>query len=602
MAVAVPPRSEIPTQYTWDTSSIFPTTADWEEAVRQIEGELPHLESFAGRLGEGPDVLAAWLELHQDVFRRLGQVFLYANSEYNVNTLDEAAKARQEQAQGLMARATAAASFAEPEILAIGDTLQRWMREDPRLQMYAHYFDILESRRSHIRSAEVEQILGLVRDPFSAASGTHRTLTDTDLPLGVACTETGDTIPISQGNVNALLSDSDREVRRTAWESYADAHLAFKHTMANALAAGIKQDVFNARARKYPSSLEAALGPNHIPVEVFHNLIATYRRNLPIWHRYWNLRRRALGYDELYVYDIKAPLSPEPPSVSVEQAAEWISEGMRPLGDEYADILRRGVLEERWVDIMPNQGKRSGAYSSGTQGTHPFILMSYSGDLYGLSTLAHELGHSMHSYYSTHTQPFIYTRYGLFLAEVASTFNQALVRAYLMGRNPDPVFQIALIEEAMSNFHRYFFIMPALARFELAVHEQVERGKGLTADGMIGLMADIFKEGYGDEVVFDRDRIGITWAQFSGHLYMNFYVFQYATGISAAHALARGVLEIRPNAAEKYLGFLKSGGSEYPLETLRRAGVDMMSPQPVQDAFDVLNGLVDRLERLLEAV
>ncbi len=278
----------------------------------------------------------------------------------------------------------------------------------------------------------------------------------------------------------------------------------------------------------------------------------------------------------------------------------WIAEGMRPLGDEYVSALRRGATDARWVDRYPNQGKRQGAFSSGVPGTHPFILLSYNDDLFGLSTLAHELGHSLHSYYAWQTQPFVYSRYSLFVAEVASNFNQALVRAHLLETHADPDFQIALIEEAMSNFHRYFFLMPALARFERAIHHRVEQGDALTADGLVALMADLLGEGYGGEVAVDAERTGSTWMQFSTHLYANFYVFQYATGISGAHALAERVLVGEPGAAERYLSFLKAGGSLYPLDALRQAGVDLSTPEPVERAFAVLARMVDRLEGLLQ--
>jgi oligoendopeptidase F len=287
------------------------------------------------------------------------------------------------------------------------------------------------------------------------------------------------------------------------------------------------------------------------------------------------------------------------PKVSFSQAVDWVTAGMEPLGDEYVAAMRRGLTEERWVDIYPNQGKRAGAYSHGVPGTHPFILMSFNDDIFGLSTLAHELGHSMHSYYAWRTQPLVYSDYSLFVAEVASNFNQALVRAHLLEQARDPAFQIAVIEEAMSNFHRYFFIMPTLARFELAIHERVEQGEALSADGMIALMSGLFAEGYGAGVVQDTERIGITWAQFPSHLYSPFYVYQYATGISAAHALARKVLDGSPAAAEQYRQFLKAGGSLYPLDALRLAGVDMLSPEPVEQTFAVLSGMVDRLEQLL---
>jgi oligoendopeptidase F len=263
------------------------------------------------------------------------------------------------------------------------------------------------------------------------------------------------------------------------------------------------------------------------------------------------------------------------------------------------DVMRDGVLEQRWVDVYPNQGKRAGAFSTGAPGTNPFILMSYNDDVFSLSTLAHELGHSMHSYYSWQNQPLVYARYPTFLAEVASNFNQAIVRAHLLDAHTDRDFKIAVIEEALGNFHRYFFIMPTLARFELEIHERVERGEGLNADGLIELMYTLFSEGYGEEVEADHDRMGITWAQFPTHMYLNFYVFQYATGISAAHALAERVLSGEPNATKDYLAFIKSGGSLYPLDALRMAGVDMSTPEPVEKTFAVLARLVDQLEELV---
>jgi oligoendopeptidase F len=503
---------------------------------------------------------------------------------------------------GLYSRAAAATAFARPEMLAIGfDTLRRWAAEDARLATYTHFFDQLERHQAHVRSTEVEELLGRVQESFNSAADIHGVLTDADLRFAPARPAEGDTIDLAQGNVNALLANPDREVRRTAWTNYADAHLAHKNTMAACLATGVKQNVFMARARRYGSALEAALDGSDLPLEVFHNLIETFRRHLPTWHRYWRLRREALGYEQLHVYDIKAPLTRAMPEVPFERAVEWISAGMRPLGDEYVAVMRRGLNEQRWVDIYPNKGKRMGAYSHGYPGTHPFILMSYNDDIFSMSTLAHELGHSMHSYYSWQTQPQIYSDYSTFVAEVASNFNQALTRAHLLETSADPDFQIAVIEEAMSNFHRYFFIMPTLARFELAIHERVERGQALTAEAMITLMADLFQEGFGDEVAVDRERVGITWGQFSTHLYSNFYVFQYATGISAAHALAAGVLEGRPEAAARYLKFLQTGGSLYPIDALKLAGVDMTSPEAVETTFATLASYVDRLAELVKS-
>lgn len=601
MTVTVRNRDEVPVADTWDLESIFPTPEAWDEMADGLPARLEKLSAYEGRLGERPEILADWLPMMEDVLRDTARVMAYASLDYSVETTNQKAAARQDRARSLSARVMAAIAFAEPELLALGEEkLKQWMAEEPRLAVYEHYFDSLLRRRAHVRSPEVEALLKQLFDPFATATATHRVLADADLAFVPAMTSEPEPelIEIAQGNIGSLLTHADRAVRRSAWENYADAYLAYKNTMASLLTTGVKQDVFMARARSYRSSLEAALHPNNIPTSVFHTTIDTFRRNLPLWRRYWRVRREALGYDRLHVYDVKAPLTTASPNISFAEATEWISTGMAPLGDEYVAAMRRGLLEERWVDKYPNVAKRSGAFSYGVPGTHPFIMMSYTDDLFSLSTLAHELGHSMHSYLSWKRQPFIYARYTLFVAEVASNFNQALVRAHMLDSQDDPQFQIAVLEEAMSNFHRYFFIMPTLARFELEIHERVERGEALSADTLIALMADLFAEGYGDEVVIDRDRIGITWAQFPNHLYSNFYVFQYTTGIGAAHALAQRVLAGEEQAIASYLAFLQAGGSLYPLDALKRAGVDMNSPEPVEAAFAVLESYVDRLERL----
>jgi len=597
----VPARNEIPVEHTWDLANIFPTPADWEAKLAEIKARLPAIRRFQGLLREGPETLAAWLETYQDLMWDTHRVVMYAALDYSTDTNNQAASARSAQGTSLASAVQAAVSFAEPEMMGIGFvTLRAWLAESLRLAIYGHYIDNLERMSAHVRSADVEELLGQVEDSFRTAANTHGVLTNSEMDFTPATNSDGSQqFEVTHGALGALLASQDRTVRRTAWESYADGHLTYKNTMANALAAGVKQDVFRARARRYDSSLEAALTPPNIPTAVFHNLIETFRRNLPTWHRYWRLRRRVLGVETLHEYDIKAPLTHSHIKVPYRQAIDWICEGMAPLGEEYVRILRRGALEERWVDIYPNKGKRLGAFSYGGPGTHPFIMMSYNDDIFSLSTLAHELGHSLHSYFSWRTQPMIYGRYTLFAAEVASNFNQALVRDYLLRTNPDRDFQVAVLEEAMSNYHRYFFIMPTLARFELEVHERVERGQPLTSSALIEVMANLFAEGYGNEMILDRERAGITWAQFSTHLYSNFYVYQYATGISGANALAANVLGGTSRAVERYLDFLHCGGALYPLDALQRAGVDLSTAQPVDAAFAVLADYVTRLEQLL---
>lgn len=600
MTTAVRPRAEIPLESTWDTASVFPSDAEWEREIALVESQLPALAAFRGRLHEGPATIATWFSALEQTMGSVEKIVLYATMFYTVDVGNQDALARQARSVGIVARAQAAAAFAEPELLAISSQqLAEWTAHDERMKPLAHYFTSLAKRKEHIGSADVEALLSAVGEPFANAASIHAILADADLQFGHATAADGTQIPIAQGNINALLAAPDRETRRTAWQGYADAHLAVKNTMAACLSTGVKQNIFTAQARRYPSALDAALAETHIPSEVFHQLIKTFQANLPTWHRYWRLLRKTHGYDQLHVYDIKAPLAKKQIVVPYEQSIEWIAEGLKPLGPEYSAVMRRGMTSDRWVDIYPNKGKRMGAFSTGAVGARPFILMNYNDDIFSMSTLAHELGHSMHSYLAWGSQPYIYANYGIFVAEVASNFNQALVRDHLLRTNPDRDFQISLIEEAMNNFHRYFFVMPTLARFELEIHQRAERGEGLTAQSMIQLMADLFREGYGDEVVIDADRIGSTWCQFSTHLYANFYVYQYATGISAAHTLARHVLDGEPGAVDRYLTFLRSGSSLYPIDVLKRAGVDMLSPEPVNDAFNVLSHYVDRLEQLL---
>ena len=355
------------------------------------------------------------------------------------------------------------------------------------------------------------------------------------------------------------------------------------------------------KARGFNSSLEATLFNGNVPVEMFHNLLNIFQKNLPMWHKYWRIRRKALGVKTLHPYDIWAPLTTKKHNVPFETAVDWICEGLAPMGDEYVNTMRKGCLEDRWVDWAPNAGKREGAFSTRVPSdTHPFIMMSYTDDVGSMSTLSHELGHSIHAYYASRAQPMMYYLYPSIIAETASNFNQAMTRAHLLKTKTEKSFQIALLEEAMGNFHRYFFIMPTLARFELATHERAEKGQPLTADYMNNLMADLFSEGYGGEMEVDRERVGITWGTFTTHLYIDYYSFQYAIGISAAHAIAKRVLDGIPSAAQDHINFLKAGSSMSPMDVYKTAGIDMTSTQPIEDAFAMLNEYIDRLGELTD--
>jgi oligoendopeptidase F len=599
----LPARSEADRRFTWDAESVFAGEAAWEQAVEAIKARLPDLAEFKGHLGDSADALADWFDANESVHRLMGKVMVYSTMSYSVDTGDQAALGRADRARSTAAQLGAATAFALPEMIAIGiPKLREWVSTTPRLAHLGHYFDRIEKLSSHIRSAEVEEVLTQASDPLATALSVHGVLANADLRFSAATDAGGEEHEVAQSTIAMLLTSPDRELRRSAFENYADAHLAMQHSMAASLAGGIKRDVFYARARRFPSSLAAALEPSHVPPEVYHNVIRTFRENVGTWHRYWRVRRKALGLDVLKPYDTRAPVGESTFTVPYSLAVEWIAEGVKPLGEEYVQALRRGAVEDRWVDVYPNKGKRMGAFSTGVPDTFPFIFMSYNDDIYSMSTLAHELGHSMHSYYARKTQPFIYSNYGLFQAEVASNMHQALVRRHLLATQTDPAVQVAVIEEAMSNFYRYFFIMPSLARLELQIHEHVERGGAITAGYLNDLMADLMMEVYGSEVEVtgkDRDRIGSTWAQFHTHLYSNFYVYQYATGIAGADHLVERVAAGDPKAVESYLAFLKSAGSMFPLEGLRLAGVDMTSPEPVEAAFATLARMVGRLEELV---
>jgi oligoendopeptidase F len=599
MAVELKKRSEIAHADTWNAESVFADLDAWKASLNHIAGKIGEIKAYEGRLAESPQVLADFMEQSIELFRQIYIVYFYASMTQSCDTADDVANGMVGQAGAIYGQYAGASAFTDPELLAMGrEKLDQWMASEPRLAVYKHYADNLFRRQAHVRSAEVEEVLGTLADPFTQIDNTAEMLTNAEIPFADGASSTGDPITVGQGTIQEIVHHPDREARRSGWNSYADGYLAYKNTLASNYAAAVKRDVFYSRARRYESSLAATLFENNIPTAVFTNLIETFQKNLPTWHKYWKVRRKALGVSELFPYDIWAPISKLELNIPFTQAVDWIGAGMMPLGDEYVEILRRGCLEERWVDIYPNVGKRQGAFSTGVQGTHPFIMTNYDGNLESVSTLAHELGHSMHSYMTNRAQPYVYTGYSLFVAEVASNFNQAMVRAHLMGTNDDPQFQIAVIEEAMQNFHRYFFIMPTLARFELEMHERAEAGDGLTADLMNTRMLELYQEGYGGELNPDGERTGITWAQFP-HLYANFYVYQYATGISAANALADRILNDEAGAVENYLKFLSLGGSVYPIEALSVAGVDMTTPQAVESAFAVLGRYVDRLEQLV---
>ena len=591
------PRAKVKKNQTWNAESVFASASQFDAEVKSILDALPSIQKYKGHLGDSVDTFLEAVSAMDALEQRSMKVRVYATMSSSVDANDEQGAAMNGKAMSALAQVGAAMSYVEPELLSVGEAkLRQWIQSDTRMKVYEHFVNDLFRKQAHVRSAEVEELMGMWRDPFGTVRNTASLLANADFKFKPAKNSKGKKVELTQSAFDAILNTSDRKARQTAWENYNDKYLEAKNTLASNLTASIKANVFNMRARKFNSALEATLFNGDVPVEMFHNLLNIFKKNLPLWHKYWKIRRKALGVKTLNPYDVWAPLTTKTHKVPFEKAVDWICEGLAPMGEEYVRVMRRGCLVDRWVDWSPNAGKRQGAFSTRVPSdTHPFIMMSYTDDVGSMSTLSHELGHSMHAYYASREQPMIYYTYPSIISETASNFNQAMTRAHLLKTNQNKYFQTALLEEALDNFHRYFFIMPTLARFELETHQRVEKGQPLTADAMIELMADLFSEGFGGEMNLDRQRVGITWGTFTTHLYIDFYSFQYAIGISAANAIAKRVLDGVPNAAQDHINFLKAGSSVSPMDVYRIAGIEMTTTQPIEDAFSVLEEYVDRL-------
>ncbi len=654
-------RSEAPIEAMWKRETTFASWAAWDKQFEEAKAALPELKAWSGKLVSAK-ALADWFEAYEIHAVRCYELQGFVNWAGNVDSSDAEANSRQGLVAGLLAEFQAATAFVEPELIAAGEKLLEWVKEssppgaaraglrpatEPNnlqaplsssagegpgvrpLSKYRHYLENLLRLQQHTRSAEVEEILGMADDPFDAVYRAYSELTNSDLKFEDAVDAAGTPHPVFQSTLLALMQSTDRPQRRTAWTHLYDGYLKMEKTLATLYLANVKQHEFLRKVRGYDSVLEMRLAPNNLPTQVFHNLIEVFKANLPVWHRYWAVKARLLGLDgnpakastpnsavspapfkgkgtgegvRLAPYDVLAPIVKEPPVIPYRQAVDWIGEALQPMGADYVATLRRGCLEERWVDWAPNIEKRQGAASSRMVGRKPpYIFMSYAENIFSLSTLAHELGHSMHSYAFARHQPIVYNDYGAIsstVTETASNFHQAMTRAYLRKTKAnDDAFQLAMIDEAMSNFHRYFFVMPTLARFELEVYERAKAGKPLTAPIFKEIMGALFAEGYGDTLDMDATRTPITWATFL-HLYSPFYTFQYAIGISAAHAAAERILSGVSGAVDGYHAFLAAGGSRYAMDLFQMAGVDLSTKAPIEAAYRELEANVRKLEEM----
>jgi oligoendopeptidase F len=593
-----PARASVSPELTWDLEGLFADLASWQAKLASVDALLTEFRAFKGRLGESADVLLACLRLDDRISQAAHHVYWYASNRLSEDQADPDRQALSDQATAMIGRVNAAESFMEPELLALpSGTVEGFLQSSPELAVYRlHLTDIL-AQKEHMLGAEAEEVIAGMTELFAAPYDVYRNTANADIVFDPVTDERGVQVPMSLSALNNLLQSPDRTVRRAAHESALRAFAGHKRTIAAAFAAAQKRDVILARTRRYPSALAAALDSVHLPEELFHNLVRTAEAGTEPFRRYMRFRARELGVDRLMPYDLQAPLDADVPQQStIGDACDLVREALAPLGPEYASILTQ-AYGERWIDWADNAGKRGGAYSSACYGYHPVILMNWQGKISDTFTLAHELGHAVHSTLTTRTQPFIYAHYTLFLAEMASTTNELLLARHMLRTTQDRALRRYVLTRALGTFNANFYGGSSMAALQQAVHAMVENRQTLTYESITETYTDILRRWYGDSVEIAPDGMGGNWMR-AQHHFFNFYSYQYATGIAAAAAFADAIVREGQPAVERYLTFLRSGSSAHSIDLLREAGVDMSTAAPMERAVAVYDDLVRQLEAL----
>ena len=594
----LPARSEIAEADKWALEDLFLTDADWEAAVKQLEEQLAQLKGYAGKVSASADALYAYLTLADETENLFEKVLVYSNEKMHEDMGNSTYQGYAAQAQAAATRLSAAEAFFEPELLAMEESrLQGFFKEDPKLEKYRLLIDRIWRRKEHTLSAAEEEILAKTYEMATAPDDIFSMFNDADAKFGTIRDENGKEVELTHGRFGGFMESSDRRVRKEAFEALYQTYDQFKNTLAATYSANVKKAKFYADVRKYPSALAAALAPGNIPTEVYDNLIETVHRFLPAMYRYVALRKRALGVEELHMYDVYVPLvADQTKKIPFAEAKEIVKRRLAPMGEEYVSHLEEG-FDHRWIDVYENRGKRSGAYSWGAYGTHPYVLLNYQGKLDDVFTLAHEMGHALHSWYSNANQPYVYSGYLIFVAEVASTCNESLLMQYLLKESKDKKEKAYLLNHFIDQFKGTLFRQTMFAEFEKITHEMYAKGESLTAERLCAVYMDLNRKYFGEEMVSDL-QIALEWARIP-HFYTEFYVYQYATGFSCAIALSKRILEMGEAGVADYMKFLKGGCSKDPIELLKMAGVDISTPKPVEDALQLFEELVSELEELL---
>ena len=587
-------RTEVNDEFKWDVESLYNSKEECLKDLENVRKDMQQLSKHEGNVMDSAEDLLTVLELKNDISRKLSNISRYASMKKDEDTRNQDAQELVAKVNSLSTDFSSLTSFIRPEIAEAGEEkVEEFKEKEEELERFDHYFDDLFRMKKHMLSASEEEILSSLGDVHDAAHETYSTLTNADLSFPEVEKPSGETVELTISNFTKFQQSEDREFRRKTYETMYDTFSSYKNTINTTLSKNVNKNVRHAQIRNFESARTASLKPDNIPVEIYDNLIETVNDNLDLLQRFAELKKEALGVDELKMYDLYMPVAQsESPEVPYEEAKEHILEALKPLGEEYVEKVREGLEDEDWVDLYENKGKRSGAYSGGSYDSKPFILMNYQDDINSMFTLVHELGHSMHSHHTNNSQPYHYSNYTIFQAEVASTTNEALLTKHLLENVEDEEFRRHVLSHALENFKATLFRQTLFSEFEQWMHKEVENGEALTPNKLNKKYSSL-KEKYYSNANID-EKIGKEWMRIP-HFYYNFYVFQYATGISAGNMLAEKIISEGP---EDYLKFLETGGSEYSIESLKKAGANMSSTEPIKAAMNKFKEHLEELEEI----
>jgi oligoendopeptidase F len=588
-------RDEIDNMHKWKIEKMYKDSAQWEEDFEILKSKAPKMQRFSGNLGESQDLLS-FLESNIEIQRLLDKLLVYAHLRGDEDTAKAEFQVLKNKVDTYAAEVSSITAFFIPELLSLPEgAVEEAISKLPQLKLYEFYLKDILSQKPHTLSAEGEKLLASVSDCLNAPGNIFGMLTNADMTFPIIKDEEGNDIELTEGNYSSFIKSKDRRVRKDAFEALFGTYKGFKNTLTTTLTSSTKNFIFNAKTRNYSSALESSLKPNNIPVEVYHNVVDTINNNLSSLHKYVSIKKKLLGLEEIHMYDLYVPIvDAEEDHIEYDDAIKIALDGIKPLGEEYLNIFKEGI-NEGWVDVFENKGKRGGAYSWGCYDSMPYVLLNYNYQLNDVSTLAHEMGHSIHSYYSRKTQPYMYSEYELFCAEVASITNECLLIDYLIKNESDKKKRLFLINQQLEGIRTTVFRQCMFAEFEKITHENIEAGNPLAPEDLCAIYHDLNVKYFGTEMVVDEG-IDMEWSRIP-HFYNDFYVYQYTTGFAAANSFSKMIVEEGESAVERYKEFLKSGGSDYPINILKKAGVDMSSPKPLEDTIRRFDELLEMLEK-----